>query len=145
MVKRPFSCNLATLCSFVGPLALREGALVADYPYNVCALQVHEGVGPLPTTSHHPCFGRFVGSLALHEGALVANYPFDGYVDGSTAIKGVKRPTPDDATFVYLAKLYAALHKTMASSKVGWIGSLSLFIHVILRVFGRTSDSVTMM
>ena len=62
-----------------------------------------------------PPFPRFVGSLAIHEGALVANYPFDGYPDGSHETKRLKNPSPDDATFVYLAHTYAALHTTMIS------------------------------
>ncbi|GAX75469.1 hypothetical protein CEUSTIGMA_g2912.t1 [Chlamydomonas eustigma] len=58
---------------------------------------------------------RFIGSLALHEGALVANYPFDGYADGHTEIRGTKHASPDDATFMHLAKTYATLHENMAS------------------------------
>jgi hypothetical protein len=49
----------------------------------------------------------------------VANYPFDGYPDRSTDVRGDRNPTPDDANFVWLAKLYAAHHKTMARSQVG--------------------------
>jgi hypothetical protein len=45
----------------------------------------------------------------------VANYPFDGYADGRPEIKGVKHASPDDATFMHLAKTYAALHENMAS------------------------------
>ncbi len=52
----------------------------------------------------------------MHEGALVANYPFDGFDDGSHQIRNVGNPSPDDQTFVYFAKLYASLHKSMATS-----------------------------
>uniref|UniRef100_A0A7S3QMS3 Peptidase M14 domain-containing protein n=1 Tax=Dunaliella tertiolecta TaxID=3047 RepID=A0A7S3QMS3_DUNTE len=60
---------------------------------------------------------KFVASLALHEGALVANYPMDGYPDGSYSTRGIKQPSPDDASFMYIANLYAQRHKTMAASK----------------------------
>ena len=60
---------------------------------------------------------RFIGALDLHEGALVANYPLDGYPDGSENVKGQINPSQDDETFVSLAKLFSALHKTMADSK----------------------------
>jgi hypothetical protein len=43
----------------------------------------------------------------------------DGYPDSSEAERGVKNPTPDDATFVFLAKTYAAAHAFMSKSKVG--------------------------
>ncbi|GBF96907.1 carboxypeptidase D [Raphidocelis subcapitata] len=60
---------------------------------------------------------RYAASANLHEGAVVANYPFDGYPDRSSDVRGERNPTPDDATFVWLAKLYAAHHKTMAKSE----------------------------
>ncbi|KAF5842639.1 hypothetical protein DUNSADRAFT_6109 [Dunaliella salina] len=60
---------------------------------------------------------RFVASLAFHEGALVANYPMDGYPDGSYSSRGIKQPSPDDASFMYMANMYARRHKTMAASK----------------------------
>ena len=62
---------------------------------------------------------RFVGALDLHEGALVANYPWDGYKDGNTLLWNKANPSPDDVTFVHLAKRFASLHKTMSLSKVG--------------------------
>eukprot|EP00879_Flechtneria_rotunda_P012002 GHRR01012535.1.p1 GENE.GHRR01012535.1~~GHRR01012535.1.p1 ORF type:complete len:436 (+),score=143.34 GHRR01012535.1:2313-3620(+) len=58
----------------------------------------------------------FAASANLHEGAVVANYPFDGFIDHSHQVNGSRHPAPDDATFVYLAKLYAAKHKTMSKS-----------------------------
>jgi carboxypeptidase D len=54
----------------------------------------------------------------LHEGAVVANYPYDGFTDHSNKVNGTRNPSPDDATFTYLAKLYARAHKTMAKSQV---------------------------
>eukprot|EP00967_Tisochrysis_lutea_P104685 scaffold159100_cov16-Tisochrysis_lutea.AAC.1 len=43
----------------------------------------------------------------------------DGYPDGSYSTRGIKQPSPDDASFMYIANLYAQRHKTMAASKVG--------------------------
>eukprot|EP00878_Enallax_costatus_P002023 GHUV01002187.1.p1 GENE.GHUV01002187.1~~GHUV01002187.1.p1 ORF type:complete len:558 (+),score=92.71 GHUV01002187.1:1290-2963(+) len=60
---------------------------------------------------------QFVASANLHEGAVVANYPYDGYPDRSQTLTGVRQPSPDDATFQYLAKYYARKHKHMAQSK----------------------------
>ena len=68
-----------------------------------------------PSTTPPSLDLRFVGSLVIHEGALVANYPFDGYPDGSHDSRRIKNPSPDDATFVFLARTYASLHKTMVS------------------------------
>jgi carboxypeptidase D len=60
-----------------------------------------------------------VAAAALHEGALVANYPWDGYPDQSLDQRNAKHATPDDATFVHLARVYAMAHTTMAKSEVG--------------------------
>ncbi|MEW5309967.1 MAG: hypothetical protein WDW38_001806 [Sanguina aurantia] len=60
---------------------------------------------------------RFVASLSLHEGALLANYPWDGYEDGSVQVTHHKHASPDDATFVHLARSYASLHTTMSHSQ----------------------------
>lgn len=60
---------------------------------------------------------RFIGALDLHEGAMVANYPLDGYPDGMESIRNQANPSPDDETFVSLAKLFASLHKTMSTSR----------------------------
>lgn len=46
----------------------------------------------------------FVLSANLHNGALVANYPYD---DNLQLKSGIENPTPDDATFKYLASTYA--------------------------------------
>jgi carboxypeptidase D len=61
---------------------------------------------------------RFTASANLHEGAVVANYPFDGFTDHSNRVNNTRNPSPDDATFVHLAKVYARAHKTMAILKV---------------------------
>lgn len=61
---------------------------------------------------------RFTASANLHEGAVVANYPYDGFTDHSNKVNGTRNPSPDDAAFVHLAKLYARAHKTMSTSKV---------------------------
>ncbi len=49
----------------------------------------------------------------------MANYPFDGYPDRSNSIRKARNPTPDDATFVFLAKTYAEAHSFMSDSQVG--------------------------
>lgn len=49
---------------------------------------------------------------------MVANYPFDGFTDHSNRVNNTRNPSPDDATFVHLAKVYARAHKTMAILKV---------------------------
>ena len=53
-----------------------------------------------------------------HEGALVANYPLDGYNTSATGTwtQGDYAAAPDDASFVRLAKLYAAASPAMATS-----------------------------
>lgn len=43
---------------------------------------------------------------------MVANYPYDGSTDRATHYAAC----PDDATFVYLAELYALKHATMHKS-----------------------------
>merc|ERR1719270_3153539 len=50
------------------------------------------------------------------EVSAVVNYPYDD--SHSNERSGIKSPTPDDSTFVSLAKLYANKHKTM------WQGGL---------------------
>eukprot|EP00210_Caulerpa_lentillifera_P000762 g737.t1 len=57
--------------------------------------------------------GFFVGSGNLHEGALVANYPWDADKEGSFEYAA----SPDDSTFIHLAKTYANAHLTMNQSK----------------------------
>ncbi|CAF1286520.1 unnamed protein product, partial [Adineta ricciae] len=56
----------------------------------------------------------FVLSGNLHGGALVANYPFDNRIIGST--KPESR-SPDDSTFIMLAKSYSQAHKQMSQDK----------------------------
>ena len=56
----------------------------------------------------------FTASISLHGGSLVACYPFDGTENG----KNTYSKSPDDETFVYLAKSYANAHPTM------WKGEL---------------------
>lgn len=56
----------------------------------------------------------------FHEGALVANIPWDGY--DTTGASGPYRrgdyaACPDDATYVYLAKAYAANSPPLAASR----------------------------
>jgi len=54
----------------------------------------------------------FVTSINFHDGAVVANYPYD---DSSTPKikRGTYSATPDDATFISLATLYATNHVNM--------------------------------
>ena len=54
----------------------------------------------------------FVLSANLHGGSLVANYPFD---DTPNALEtgGKPWPSPDEKTFVYLAKIYSLNHPKM--------------------------------
>ncbi len=54
----------------------------------------------------------FVLSANLHGGSLVANYPYDDTPDPADR-SGKSWPSPDDATFVMLAKTYAANHPRM--------------------------------
>lgn len=49
---------------------------------------------------------------------MVANYPYDGFTDHSGRNNGTRHPSPDDATFTHLAKVYAKAHKTMSHSVV---------------------------
>lgn len=83
---------------------------------------------PPPSPTHPPpqTNPRFVASANLHEGAVVANYPYDGFSDHSMKENGTRNPTPDDATFTHLAKVYARAHKTMAQSAVRGGGTLLL-------------------
>jgi carboxypeptidase D len=65
----------------------------------------------------------FVLSANMHGGAVVASYPFDSINRKAVLLslspgfgyygRGVKSPTPDNAFFLYLAKLYANTHKEM--------------------------------
>lgn len=59
-----------------------------------------------------------VAAATLHEGAMVVSYPYDGYEDGSDAIRDERHATPDDATFVHLAATYAGMHTTLPYSEV---------------------------
>jgi hypothetical protein len=65
---------------------------------------------------------RFIGSANCHEGAVVANYPYDGFSDGSEQLRAGGNPSPDDATFKYLAKTYAKNHAFMSASTVSHHG-----------------------
>lgn len=47
------------------------------------------------------------------QGAVVANYPWDGSQDKQTRYSR----SPDDATFVHLARTYANAHGSMHASK----------------------------
>ena len=47
------------------------------------------------------------------QGAVVANYPWDGSQDQQTHYSR----SPDDATFIHLARTYAQAHGTMHASK----------------------------
>ena len=53
------------------------------------------------------------GSGCHVQGAVVANYPWDGLTDPNNTYSA----SPDDATFRYLAKIYADAHTTMHDSK----------------------------
>ena len=48
----------------------------------------------------------------------MANYPYDGYPDRTMQLKKTRNPTPDDATFLFLAKYYASHHTRMSKSQV---------------------------
>jgi hypothetical protein len=72
----------------------------------------------------------------LHEGAVVANYPYDGFTDHSNRVNGTRNPSPDDTTFMYLAKLYARAHKTMAKSKVSACDGAAATLYVRLGFLG---------
>ena len=52
-------------------------------------------------------------SACCLQGAVVANYPWDGLTDPNSTYSA----SPDDATFRYLAKVYAAAHADMHDSK----------------------------
>ena len=54
----------------------------------------------------------FVLSANLHGGSLVANYPYDDYSNPSVK-QGKSSISPDDATFIYLAKIYSLNHPKM--------------------------------
>jgi carboxypeptidase D len=54
----------------------------------------------------------FVLSANLHGGSLVANYPYDDTPNPADQ-SGKSWPSPDDATFVMLAKTYTANHARM--------------------------------
>ena len=57
--------------------------------------------------SHYPAL-----SANMHGGALVANYPFDSNPGGSSTFT----PTPDDSTFVSVARTYADNNPPMSTS-----------------------------
>ena len=52
-------------------------------------------------------------SVCYVQGAVVANYPWDGLTDPNNSYSA----SPDDATFRYLAKVYADAHTDMHNSK----------------------------
>jgi len=52
---------------------------------------------------------RFSTSISLHGGSLVACYPFDNTASGRSKYSA----TPDDATFIFMAKTYANAHPIM--------------------------------
>jgi len=54
----------------------------------------------------------FVLSANLHGGSLVANYPFDDYSNPNVK-EGKSSISPDDETFIYLAKVYSLNHPKM--------------------------------
>jgi len=58
----------------------------------------------------------FVLSANLHGGSLVANYPFDDTPD-ATDRGGTSAPSPDEATFIILSKMYSQAHPKMGSRK----------------------------
>ena len=59
----------------------------------------------------------FVLSANLHGGSLVANYPYDDTPNPADAA-GKAWPSPDDATFVLLAKTYSLNHPRMKLGQV---------------------------
>lgn len=52
-------------------------------------------------------------SVCCVQGAVVANYPWDNLIDPNS----IYSASPDDATFRYLAKVYADAHADMHQSK----------------------------
>jgi carboxypeptidase D len=58
----------------------------------------------------------FVLSANLHGGTLVANYPFDD-TPNPVETSGKIWPSPDDATFVLLAKTYSLNHPRMRQGR----------------------------
>jgi len=56
----------------------------------------------------------FVLSANLHGGAVVASYPYD---DSPSHRSGINSPSPDDAFFRRVAKLYANSHKKMRTGR----------------------------
>jgi len=56
---------------------------------------------------------RFIAGVSMHEGAVVANYPWDGSIDKKTAYSSC----PDDATYRYLAAVYANKNSLMRTSR----------------------------
>lgn len=81
------------------------------------------------------------------QGAFVANYPWDGSSDGGTHYSA----SPDDQTFIHLAKSYASLHAQMNVSQefeqgitngAAWYplwGGMQVANHEHLLCSGRTS------
>ena len=66
----------------------------------------------------------FVLSANLHGGSLVANYPYDDTPNPADAA-GKAWPSPDDATFVLLAKTYSLNHPRMKLGQVILSGFLT--------------------
>lgn len=58
-------------------------------------------------TMDHP----FVSSLVFHGGDLVVSYPMDGTPDGGNYYM----KSPDDASFIYLSRQYAANHRILST------------------------------
>lgn len=90
----------------------RENANNADLNRNFPDQFGRQSKKVQPETSAMMSWSRahnFTASISLHGGSLVACYPYDNTETGSS----VYSASPDDETFIYLAKSYANTHPTM--------------------------------